>query len=169
MNFPHQQEFELTSISGDEGGSSVKVGLFPATFVQGNVNCEVKTVSEGRFSCQLETSSGQSEIPSKERPDAELDVGNQYVWSSNRYLVYIEGNISGSFSDMGFVDGWNIATVNGSEILHVKDYLKIMNLYSSRRNPLRLGMLFLLLEVVLKQTMLLHWIMKVNIQSHWLH
>ena len=121
VELPTPTETEMTSISGDEGGSSVKWAFFyPASFVQGNVNCEVKTVSEGRFSCQLETSSGQSEIPSKELYDVELDVGNQYVWSSNRYLVYIEGNISGSFSDMGFVDGWNIATVNGSEILHVE-------------------------------------------------
>ena len=121
VELPTPTEVEMTNISGDEGGSTVKWAFFyPASFVQGNVNCEVKTVSEGRFSCQLETSSGQSEIPSKNLHDVELDVGNQYVWSSNRYLVYIEGNISGSFSDMGFVDGWNIATVNGSEILHVE-------------------------------------------------
>ena len=110
-----------TSITGDESGSGVKWGFFyPTSFVQGSVNCEVKTVSEGRFSCSFETSEGQSEAPAKRFYDAELDGDNQYVWASNRYLVYIQGNISGSFSDMGFVDGWNIATVQGSEILHVE-------------------------------------------------
>ena len=115
------------------------------------------------FLVELETSSGQSEIPSKERLDAELDVGNQYVWSSNRYLVYIEGNISGSFSDMGFVDGWNIATVNGSEILHVEGLFEDHEPLLIETESLTSRYVVLLLEVVLKQTMPLHWIMKVNI------
>ena len=121
IELPEPTDSELTAITGDESGSNVKWAFFyPASFVHGIVNCEVKTVSEGRFACSFETSEGQSEVPEKEFFDAELAVDNQYVWSSNRYLVYIKGNISGSFSDMGFVDGWNIATVNGSEILHVE-------------------------------------------------
>ena len=60
-----------------------------------------------------------------------------------------------------------IATVNGSEILH-EGLFEDHEPYSSRRKPLRLGMLFLLLEVVLKQTMPLHW-MRRSIYNHWLH
>ena len=111
-------EEELTSIFGDEEGSGLKWAFYyPALYVGGEVSC---STSEAGFPCVHTEEPGATAPPGDGDLDPELVSGDFYDWASTVYFVYIVGDIAGSFSDMGFEPGWNLAAFDGGEIISVE-------------------------------------------------
>ena len=94
--------------------------FYPATFVQGNVNCEVKTISEVVFLVNWKPLRDKVKFLRKndQMQNSMLAIsmcGRAIdIWCILKEIFQVLSLI------WVFVDGWNIATVNGSEILHVR-------------------------------------------------
>ncbi len=116
INLEPPEEWELSSLNGDEEDSELKwVFYYPALFVGEQALCDDEDMS-----CQLVETQGLTEIPEFGTPDPKLASTDFYDWASDIYFVYITGDIAGSFADMGFAQGWNLAQMEGNEIMQVQ-------------------------------------------------
>ena len=118
LDVPQDEEF--SSVLGDEADSNLEWAFYyPAAFARKNITCTLGVdYSEPQFSCEVSESEAFSALDNTEDP--QLVEGDSYVWASNIYLVNIKGDILGSFADMGFEEGWNLATFEGNQIVDVE-------------------------------------------------
>jgi hypothetical protein len=109
-------ETEMVVMGGDEENSTLKwTFYYPALFVGERVICDSET-----YSCENNETFGLSGTPEETEYDPELADGDHYNWASDVYFVYITGDLTASFVDMGFKRGWNLAQFDGDEITNVQ-------------------------------------------------
>lgn len=110
------EEWELNSLNGDESNSDLKWAFYyPALFIGETVICD-----DDNQSCTLSETIGTSQEPPFGTINPQLAEGDFYNWAGDTFLVYITGEIIGSFADMGFRQGWNLAKFEGNEMKSVQ-------------------------------------------------
>lgn len=116
IELPTPEDLELVPIGGDESDSTLQwTFYYPAMFVGETITCDDST-----YSCSLEETPGTTIAPTGDMFDPQLASGDYYDWASDTYFVYISGDLTASFVDMGFKRGWNLAQFDGDAIIDVQ-------------------------------------------------
>jgi hypothetical protein len=125
ISLSEPSEDSLQEVTLNENGETIEIGVqwsfyFPATFVNENVSCVENNISDDspKISCSVTFEKGQSPITTD--PNPELLAGSIYDWGSDVVPVFVTGNVQGSFSDLGFELGWNLAQFEQGEIILVE-------------------------------------------------
>lgn len=121
---PSAEEFTPITVSNSDGTTSELdiqwVFYFPATFVAETFTCllsnSVINSTDERVQCELSYSVGSTGEPDAETLDPSLSGGDFYDWGSEVVPVYLSGNITGSFADLGFEAGWNLTQIVDGEL-----------------------------------------------------
>ena len=110
------EPWELNSLNGDETDSGLQWAFYyPALFVGETIVCD-----DDNQTCALTETIGSSVEPEFGVIDPKLDSGDFYNWAGDVFIVYVEGEIIGSFADMGFRPGFNLAQFDGNEMKNVQ-------------------------------------------------
>ena len=120
---------DLEEVTLNDNGEVTEIGVqwafyYPATFVHEDVACSKLELSESnvqKISCVSTYTQGVSTEPLGAIEDPTLDNAlDMYDWGSDVMAVYVQGNIQGSFSDLGFAVGWNLAKFSQGEMVLVE-------------------------------------------------
>lgn len=113
--------------------------LFPAIYSKKQVSCDISDTPRAgnMINCEYVTSAGTTIAPARTVSDPELGENDFYEWGSTVLLVYIKGNVTGSFSDLGYEHGWNLVKLTQSELSLVEpindlDELKTITIDKSK-------------------------------------
>ena len=115
-------ELNFKSPTGDLSSDLKWALLYPAMFSKQVVNCSpnVVEVAGDRINCETDYAVGTTPTPSLEELDQELIDDDFYEWGSDVLLVYVKGEMTDSFADLGYKNGWNLARLEQSALLVVE-------------------------------------------------
>ena len=112
-------ELQDVTLSGSDDEIDVQWSfLYPAMFSKQEVSCSLNEVQivGNRITCETLYTVGTTSTPSRVKLDPKLTESDFYEWGSEVLLVYLDGEITGSFGDLGYETGWNLVRLDQSEI-----------------------------------------------------
>ena len=121
-------ESDLQEVLLNDEGEVQEIGVqwafyYPATYIRETPTCELLTLNASnteKVSCSSIIDVGLSPTPVASMQDPPLIDGDIYEWGSDVVAVYVQGNIQGGFSDLGFEQGWNLAQLDEGELTVVE-------------------------------------------------